>query len=88
MGTPHVSERASRARGNTYRVKFIYVEPEYARERGIDVVPYTGVFDVNALDPEEGIMIATELFHAAQRRSGVSWAREIQTVSWRVLNEG
>ena len=58
-------ERGSRARDRSYRVKFTYVEPTYARQRGIDMVPYVGVFDVKALDPEEAIVIATELFHQA-----------------------
>ena len=71
-----------------YSVTITYSEPTYARARGIDEVAYSGVFEVTAADPDGAIMLATELFHDAQRSSGVSWARVIQAVSWRLIQTG
>ena len=81
MSTTHRTLGRTELRAGTYRVRFTYLEPAYARARGIDVVPYSGAFDVRATDAEHAVVIATELFHHAQRSSGVAWAREIQTVS-------
>lgn len=64
-----------------YRVSFTYVEPGYACARGIEELPYRGVFYVNAPGPEQAIVLATALFHDAQRTSSVGWAREIQTAT-------
>ena len=68
-----------------YQVTIRYSEPAYARARGIDELVYSGKFEVTAADPDGAIMLATELFRDAQRTSSVSWAREIQAVSWRVI---
>lgn len=70
-----------------YRVTIRYSEPTYAQARGIDVISYVGVFNVMAADPEDAILRATDLFHEAQRSSGVSWSREISAAScelWKV----
>lgn len=69
-----------------FKVRFTYVEPGYARARGIDEIPYVAAFEVSARDPNEAILLATELFHQAQEQSGVSWAREIRSASWRLLS--
>ncbi len=68
-----------------FKVTFTYTEPMYARARGIAEHCYLGFFEVTASDPEGAVAIATELFHEAQRRSGVSWAREIKQTTWRIL---
>jgi hypothetical protein len=65
-----------------YRVSITYVEPTYARARGIEERPYVGVFVVDASEPNEAVVRATEMFREAQRSSGVSWAREIRGVTW------
>jgi hypothetical protein len=70
-----------------YRVSFTYLEPVYARARGIDAIPYRGVFYVNAQCPEQAIVLATALFHDAQRTSSVGWTREIQTATVDVVPE-
>jgi hypothetical protein len=67
-----------------YQVTITYAEPTYARARGIDEILYVGVFHVSAADPEHAITLATDLFREAQRSSGVSWAREIRSVTWRL----
>ncbi|MBA3451962.1 MAG: hypothetical protein H0T42_02555 [Deltaproteobacteria bacterium] len=64
-----------------YRVTIKYSEPTYAQTRGLDVLSYVGVFNVMAADPEDAILRATDLFHEAQRSSGVSWSREISAAS-------
>jgi hypothetical protein len=69
-----------------FKVRFTYVEPGYARARGIDEVPYVAAFEVNARDPDEAILLATELFRDAHQQSGVSWAREIRSATWRLLS--
>ena len=69
-----------------FKVRFTYVEPGYARARGIDEIPYVAAFEVNARDPDEAILLATELFRDAQQQSGVSWAREIRSATWRLLS--
>ena len=66
---------------NLYRVNFTYLEPGYAQARGIDVIAYPAAFYVNASDPDTAILRATDLFHQAQRASGVGWIREIQTAA-------
>jgi hypothetical protein len=68
-----------------YEVSFTYVEPEYARERGIAELPYVGSFEVVATDPDEAVVLAERVFREAATRSGVSWPREIRSVSWRRL---
>ena len=68
-----------------YVVRLTYVEPGYARARGIDEIPYAGEFEVRAFDPADAVRRATALFHDAARGSGVSWAREIQTATWRLI---
>lgn len=73
--------------GARYRVSLTYVEPGYACARGIDAIPYRGVFYVNAPDPEQAIVLATALFHDAQRTSSVGWAREIQTATAALVAE-
>ena len=70
-----------------FRVRFTYVEPGYARARGIDELPYVAGFEVHAHGPDEAIRLATELFDDAQRQSGVSWAREIRSATWRLLDD-
>ena len=69
-----------------YKVTFTYSEPTYAQARGIDELSYVGVFDVMASDPADAVTLATELFHEAQRSSGVSWARVIKTATWQALD--
>ena len=64
-----------------YRVTIKYTEPTYAQARGIDVLSYVGVFNVMATDPVDAIRRATEMFHEAQRSSGVSWARNIEVAT-------
>ncbi len=64
-----------------YKVTFTYAEPTYAQARGIAERAYRGTFEVLALDPAAAIARATALFEAAQRESGVSWAREIQSTT-------
>jgi len=66
-----------------YEVSFTYVEPEYARKRGIAEQPYIGSFEVLAHDPDEAVILAKRAFGEAATRSGVSWPREIRSVSWR-----
>ena len=78
--------RAMHGRTSRFRVRFTYVEPGYARARGIDEIPYTAAFEVTARDPDDAIEIATELFHEAQRTSSVSWARELRSATWRLLS--
>jgi hypothetical protein len=68
-----------------YEVTFRYVETEYARRRGIDLVAYRGLFEVDAASSEEAITAAERLFRAAERSSGVSWQRTIQSASCRRL---
>jgi hypothetical protein len=70
-----------------YRVSFTYVEPRYACARGIDEIPYRGVFYVSASGPEWAIVLATALFHDAQRASSVGWTREIQTATADLVSE-
>lgn len=69
-----------------YKVTITYAEPTYARHRGIEQRSYRGVFEVTAHDPDAAIRLATELFHEAQRCSGVSWAREIQQTRCRLIS--
>jgi len=69
-----------------YRVTIKYSEPTYAQARGIDVLSYVGVFNVMATDPDDAVERATELFHEAQRSSGVSWAREIEAATCQLLD--
>ncbi len=69
-----------------YRVTITYSEPTYAQARGIDVLSYAGVFNVMATDADEAVQRATELFHEAQRSSGVSWAREIEAATCQLLD--
>ena len=69
-----------------FKVSFTYVEPGYARARGIDEIPYVAAFEVSARDPDEAILLATDLFREAQEQSGVSWAREIRSATWRLLS--
>ena len=45
-----------------YEVSFTYVEPEYARKRGIAEQPYIGSFEVLAHDPDEAVMLAKRAF--------------------------
>ena len=71
-----------------YQVTITYSEPTYARARGIEELSYSGIFHVRAIDPDDAIMMAIELFREAQRSSGVSWAREIQTVTWCLIGAG
>lgn len=77
---------AGGGRTSRFKVRFTYVEPGYARARGIDEIPYVAAFEVNARDPDEAILLATELFRDAQQQSGVSWAREIRSATWRLLS--
>ena len=63
-----------------YKVTITYSEPTYAQARGIEERTYVGGFEVTAFDPEAAIALATELFHEAQRCSGVAWVRENQGV--------
>ena len=69
-----------------FKVRLTYVEPGYARARGIEELPYVGSFEVCAADPDEAVLRATELFRDAQRSSGVGWAREIRSASWSLLH--
>ncbi len=70
-----------------YSVRISYSEPGYARARGIEESLYTSEFEVTALSPDKAIAAAAAVFHEAQRSSGVSWAREVQAVTWRLLDE-
>jgi hypothetical protein len=64
-------------RPGTFLVSIVYVEAEYARTRGIDVVPYSASYTVAATSPEGAINVAINRFHAAARESSVSWPRDI-----------
>lgn len=68
-----------------YKVTFTYVEPTYAQARGIAERAYRAPFEVLAIDPTAAIERAMALFEAAQRESGVSWARVIQTTTCEVV---
>ncbi len=68
-----------------YKVTITYSEPTYAQARGIAELSYRGCFVVTAFDPETAIVLATELFEAAQRGSGVSWVRVIKATRWERL---
>lgn len=68
-----------------YEVTFTYVEPEYARQRGIEQMPYRGSFQVEAVGPSEALALAERAFREAETRSGVSWPREIRSSSCRVV---
>lgn len=70
-----------------YQVTITYSEPTYARARGIEEHSYSGVFHVCATDPDDAVLMAIEMFREAERSSWVSWAREIQTVTWCLIGD-
>jgi 1,2-phenylacetyl-CoA epoxidase PaaB subunit len=67
----------------TYQVTFVYVEPEYARQRGIAELPYTASFTVRARSASHAVAVARDAFDAAARLSSVAWPRNITESSWR-----
>ena len=60
-----------------YQVRVFYVEPTYAKYRGIPVKGYSGTFYLRAVDESRAAELAVAEFRDKAARSGVGWVRQI-----------
>ncbi len=72
-----------------WEVVYVYTTPDYSRRKGFDIVRrYRAVFVVQTISEEHARAEAKILFREAALRSGVSWARVVESVTCRQLDEG
>lgn len=72
-----------------WEVVFTYTTPDYSRRQGFDIVRrYRAVFIVQTISEEHARAEAKILFREAALRSGVSWARVVESVTCTRLGEG
>lgn len=72
-----------------WEVVYVYTTPDYSLRQGFDIVRrYRAVFVVQTISEEHARAEAKILFREAALRSGVSWARVVESVTCRQLEEG